>query len=152
MNVMMYYTSPMRNVPSFITLAACFCLLGFQTSGLHTHVDERGYVGTPQGTHFHGHSHHADGAEHADNGIVDGQNHLGDSDYAGDKDVSVFDLGLGASKISDFLIYLGFCLFIATKSIYRYSSNHLDSHPDRHREHRWPQLRAPPPSSYPLSH
>ncbi|MBT5032020.1 MAG: hypothetical protein HOM55_06965 [Proteobacteria bacterium] len=145
----------MRNVPSYIILAACFCLLGMQMSGLHTHVNERGYVGTPQNTHFHGHSHQAsDAVGHVDNGVLEGQKHLDYHGHTGDKDVSLFDLGLGlgTSKLSDFLILFGFSLFIAVISIYRYSKSNPKLHPDRHQEHRWPQLRAPPHFSHTLSH
>ena len=139
----------MRNMSSSITLIACFCLLGFQMSGLHTHVDEHGYDGLPKGIHLHDFSGHGEAVEHD---ALDDQNHLDDHDYTADKDVFIFDLALGASKVLDFSILVGFSLFIATKSIYKYSSFYLYSYPDRHREHRWPQLRAPPPFSRLLSH
>lgn len=133
----MYYTLIMRNVSSIISLIACVCLLGFQMSGLHTHVDEHGYDGTPKGIHLHDFS-------NLDDDTPDDQNHLDDHDYTSDKDVFIFDLALGASKVLDFSILAGFNLFVATKSIYNYSSIYLHSQADRHREHRWPQLRAPP--------
>lgn len=132
---------------SYITLTACFCLLGFQMSGLHTHIDEHGYDGTIQGTHMHVHSHQGDTAAHGDKDILGGDIHLDDHDYAGDKDVFLFDLGLSASKVLDFFILFSLSLFIAVKSICNYSPIYLDPHPDRHREHRWPQLRAPPSTS-----
>ena len=148
----MYYTLIMRNMPSIIILIACFCLLSFQMSGLHTHFNEHGYDGTPKGNHFDNYSHHVDAVEHVGNDNLEGQNHLSDHDYTGDKDVFVFDLALGASKILDFFILVGFSLFIATKSIYKFLPIYQYSHSDRHREHRWPQLRAPPPFSRLLSH
>jgi hypothetical protein len=148
----MYYTLIMRNVSSFVSLIACFCLLGFQMSGLHTHVDEHGYDGTPKGIHLHDFSDHVDTVEHLDNGILDGQNHLDDHDYTADKDVFIFDLALGASKVLDFSILAGFSLFVATKSIHKYSLIYLPSYSERRREHRWPQLRAPPTFSRLLSH
>ncbi|HAY45872.1 MAG TPA: hypothetical protein DCY55_06260, partial [Gammaproteobacteria bacterium] len=70
-------------------------------SGLHTHVDEHGYDGTPKGIHLHDFS-------NLDDDTPDDQNHLDDHDYTADKDVFIFDLALGASKVLDFSILAGF--------------------------------------------
>ena len=136
----------MRRPPSTIILVACLSLLALQLSGLHTHVDADGYVGTPQGTHVHGNGTHVDGAG------IDTHGHGGDTDHAGDKDVSIVELSTGASKILLFLVWVGLLLLIVLELRNKISLNFVGP-PPTGRHARWrPPLRAPPRFSQALSH
>lgn len=136
----------MRRLPSTIILVACLSLLALQLSGLHTHVDADGYVGTPQGTHVHGNGTHVDGAD------IDAHGHGGDTDHAGDKDVSIVELSTGASKILLFLVWVGLLLLIVLQLRDKISLNFVGP-PPTGRHARWrPPLRAPPRFSQALSH
>lgn len=144
----------MRRWPSSIILVACLSLLALQLSGLHTHVDADGYVGTPQGTHVHGQGIiHRDGnGTQFDGADKDGHEHNGDTDHAGDKDVSIVELSTGASKILLFLVWIGLTLLIVLRPGGKISMN-LAVPPTIDRHTRWrPPLRAPPHFSQALSH
>lgn len=143
----------MRRLPSTIILVACLSLLALQLSGLHTHVDADGYVGTPQGTHVHGQGIiHSDGnGTHVDGADIDAHGHGGDTDHAGDKDVSIVELSTGASKILLFLVWVGLLLLIVLELRNKISLNFVGP-PPTGRHARWrPPLRAPPRFSQALS-
>ncbi len=144
----------MRRWPSSIILVACLSLLALQLSGLHTHVDADGYAGTPQGTHVHGQGiiHRDENGTQFDGADKDGHKHNGDTDHAGDKDVSIVELSTGASKILLFLVWVGLLLLIALELRNKISLNFMGP-PPTGRHARWrPPLRAPPRFSQALSH
>ncbi len=130
-------------------LAACLSLFALQMSGLHMHVDDHGYAGTPQGTHIHSQVKNVYAVDahldhHGDDKVIAGHNHAGDHDFEGDKDLSVVDLLFGTSKIPIFLVWLGLCLFSIIRSGDKFSSK-FSYHRPTGRRARWrPPLRAPP--------
>ncbi len=143
----------MRRTPSSILLVACLSLLALQFSGLHSHVDAYGYVGIPQGTHIHGQGViHSDGkGAHVDGTDIDGHEHRAETDYAGDKDVSIVELSIGTSKLFVFLVWIGLILLITLRPGEKILTN-FSIPPPTGRHARWrPPLRAPPQFSQALS-
>ena len=125
----------------------CLGLAASQVSGLHMHVGAHGYVGGPEGPHLHGsaigsdhdsrHDHDADGG------------HLGDTDHEGKRDVSVIELGAGASKVLIFFAALALGVVIALRPGGKIRIPTAVPLP-RTRRVRWrPPLRAPPLFSQP---
>ncbi|MCZ6585911.1 MAG: hypothetical protein O6930_07835 [Gammaproteobacteria bacterium] len=144
----------MRRTPSSIILIACLSLLALQLSGLHTHIDAYGYVGTPQGTHVHGPGIiHSDGKRtHLDGTGIDGHEQSGETDYAGDKDVSIVKLNTGATKLLMLVVWIGLTLLIVIRQGDKISTNFAVP-PPTGRHVRWrPPLRAPPRFSQAPSH
>jgi hypothetical protein len=136
----------MRRLRSVALFAACLSLFALQLSGLHMHLNEHGYSGTPQGTHVHGpgpRSHGVDGAHHHGAGSHDHAG-SGDPDHSGDKDVSVVELSAGVSKLLLIFVCLGLVLLVLSRPSVKLSFNHVVPLPvGRHA--RWrPPLRAPP--------
>lgn len=130
---------------SSVMVTACVSLLAVQLSGLHIHVNPHGYAGTPQGTHVHSqvtHSHGDDG--HADREASHGHEHGGDQNHDGDKDVSVFKLSAGGSKLVILDVGPGLRLLIPL-TLGEKISPHLVVPRPVGRHARWrPPLRAPP--------
>jgi len=134
----------MRPARSFVVLAASASLLALQMSGLHMHVNRHGYAGIPVGTHVHSmagqtHSHGPAAHEH---GASYGRHR--DSEHDGDRDVSVVELGFGASKVMLFLGWVALGIVGVLKL-----SRHAPAPapillPHNHRNRWRPPLRAPP--------
>jgi len=135
----------MRRLPPSVVMVACLSLLAVQLSGLHMHVNDHGYTGTPQGTHVHGEGTHSHGDE-ADihDAAIHGHEHGGDQDHDGDKDVSIVKLGAGGSKLLILHAWLGLSRLIPLTlgeklSPYSAAPRFIGRH------ERWrPPLRAPP--------
>jgi hypothetical protein len=146
------YTRVMRRITTPMTLAASFCLLALQLSGLHMHLDAGGYVGTPQPAHTHrqsvhahhslGHSHDAhDGAYRA--GDV-GEDPAHDSDYEGTRDITFDELALSPAKLPLALLPMIVLSIVVSRVLALPSLDVV--HPVLSGRHtRWrPELRAPP--------
>jgi hypothetical protein len=138
----------MRRFRSPALFAACFSLIVLQLSGLHMHLNEHGYSGTPQGTHVHGpapqHNHAIHDGAHEHGAAAHDHGQTGHPDHSGDTDVSVVELGAGVSKLLLIFVCLGLVLLVLSRSSVKPSFNHVVPLPiGRHA--RWrPPLRAPP--------
>jgi hypothetical protein len=137
----------MPSLRSVLLAFVCVGLVASQVSGLHMHVGSHGYVGVPEGTHVHGWSLASDHDSHRADDTDDG--HVGDTDYEGKRDVSVIELGAGASKVLIFFAWLAVGLVIPLRlggSIRIPLAVPLP----KTRRVRWrPPLRAPPLLSQP---
>jgi hypothetical protein len=127
-------------------------LLASQASGLHMHVDARGYVGIPEGTHVHGMAVHAHDGTAPSLGGESEYVELLDPDHQDDRDVSVVELGAGASKLLIFLICFSALLVIIPRLGGRIRVCSV-APAFKTRRGRWrPPLRGPPLFSHSLSH
>jgi hypothetical protein len=119
------YTRAMRRKPTAIAVVVCFSLFVLQLSGLHLHVNAAADGPATHGTHVHGSD-------------MDGH------DHEGDKDVSVVELGAGASKHLVFLFALSPSSAVLPRPAGRIAAN-LPTPVRAGRRSRWrPPLRAPP--------
>ena len=124
-----------------LAIAACLSLLSLQFSGVHVHADESGYVGAPETSFSHSHSHddhdaaaHHGGTRHDDHA----------ANYEGARDVSVLDLALGLFKLPLALLAL-FLLFAIFPRVKTLAGTEIAYPVLSGRHTRWrPPLRAPP--------
>ena len=114
-----------------VVLLVYLSLLGAQLSGLHMHIDEHGYSGTPHQTHSH-----AGGAAHG--GAADPHDHEHDTD------VNVLELSTIASKHLLFLIAIAFTILLALEPRRHVMPRHVRVLSSGRRVRLRPPLRAPP--------
>ena len=136
------YTLGMRWLRSPLLTLACLGLLSSQVTGLHMHMNADGYVGIPESTHVHGSAlaahDHAVERDHTDH------EHPARPDHEGNRDVSIVELGAGASKLLIFLAWVGICFAIVFFPVRSVLTGTVVV-PPRSRRGRWrPPLRAPP--------
>jgi hypothetical protein len=131
---------------------ACLGLTATQMSGLHMHVDADGYVGVPEGTHVHRTAVHPHDGAPVDHAHELAHDHPGDPDHEGDRDVSVIELGAGASKLLIFFAWLGLGLVIVSRAGSKIRIPAVVPPPKTRRDRWRPPLRAPPLFSHSLSH
>lgn len=129
-----------------IGVAACFSLLMLQLSGPHIHADEHGYIGVPETSYSHSHTHDDHGADHHDGGVTHADEESGASgrDYGDARDVSLLDLALSAFKLTLALLVFAFLFTILPRVRTPVSADFVQ--PILSGRHtRWrPPLRAPP--------
>lgn len=130
----------MRRISKPLAIAACLCLLALQLSGVHTHADDNGFIGSPELSFTHVHGQHDHDAHH-DGGV----GHAEDNDHA--RDVSILDLALGVFKMP--MAIFALVLLCAVVTILGRPSIVDIVHPVLSgRYTRWrPPLRAPPPAA-----
>lgn len=119
-------------------LAACLSLIAVQLSGLHMHVDSRGYAGSPEGTHVHGQPEH----HHGD--VIHTHEVTVPKDHAGDKDVSIIKFGTAVSKLLLCLMAVGLILFMVVRLTDTIALRNSAPRLTARHERWWPPLRAPP--------
>ena len=135
----------MRHLRYATLAAACVSLLAVQLGGLHVHVDSAGNVGSVKGVDLHVpllHSHgdythvHLPGTPHHE--------HPGDSEHAGDNDISVTEMRGANSALAfpDLTLLPGLMIHrIEAAQVRPVHSEPLSTI----RKSRWrPPLRAPP--------
>lgn len=108
-----------------LILLACLGLVGAQLSGLHMHVDDRGYSGAPHAAHSHAGSQDPHDHEH-------------------ETDVKAVDFGTIASKHLLFLTAVALTIVMLFDAVRRLAPTHSAVIQSGQRLRWRPPLRAPP--------
>lgn len=132
---------------SWLCRLACLGLVASQLTGLHMHADPEGHVGGLEGNHLHrtvldAHEHDEHHEDHDHHGDAD--HHSAPPDHDGDRDISVFELGSGVSKVLFVVGWIagGIAIFLAPAKQILYAAV---PRPLNGRRVRWrPPMRAPP--------
>lgn len=133
----------MFRLRSLVLILACLGLLVSQLSGLHMHVDMDGYAGT-HSIHVHKAGLSMSDQQLGGNGADHDHDHPSGPDYEGERDISIVELGAGASKVLIFFAWLCLSLLIIARRDGRISLP-ATTPPLKTRRERWrPPLRAPP--------